>query len=373
MRLFFLIISWLCFGEPALAGKRVALVIGNASYESAGRLSNTINDAREMGRALERTGFDVAVEIDVTAAAFEKALENFNARAHGADVALFFYAGHALQVGPTNYLMPVDAKLQSEYAVKRETISAQDIVERMEGSARVNLVFLDACRDNPLANELRGKMHSSGRTAMVGRGLSRIENVGSDTLIVYSAAPGQVAADISRLSSSHSPFTAAMLANLEIKGVEIETMMKRVTQAVRDATGGGQRPERLSHLGSDFYFLKGVESVPPPPQPQSATVIPEVPTQPPPPPVRQRPTRAPEPEATMGPPPSVRGCIVTDPTGTPLNVRSTPQGNIVGTLQNGSNVRVVGTARDYKGQQWANVTSGSRSLGWVIRRFISCE
>lgn len=261
---------------PAHAEKRVALVIGNAAYTEAGRLANALNDARGIGAALGRLGFDVTSAEDLTSERFEKAVADFTSKARGADVALFFYAGHALQLGQTNYLMPIDAKLPNELAVKRETMAAQDVVELMEGAARINLVFLDACRNNPLAERLRATLASSGRGASLGRGLGRIDAKGRDTLIVFSAEPGQEAIDMD--GGTHSPFAAGLLQHMETPGLEIETMLKKVTKAVRDATGSKQQPERLSRLESEFYFkLEATILSPPTPTDQQVAVGPAPP------------------------------------------------------------------------------------------------
>ena len=236
---------------PVALGKRVALVVGNAAYEAAGRLINTVHDANAISQALKRLGFDVVVATDVDARGFEKVLAEFTAKASGSDVAMFFYAGHALQADGVNYLLPVDAKLETEFALKREAISASDIIAVMEGSAKVNLVFLDACRNNPLAEKMKSMRVASGRTASVGRGLAAVSGGHSGTLIVYSTEPNEIADDG---SGRNSPFANALLENIEAPGVEIEVMLKRVTKSVREGTGNKQRPERLSKLETEFYF-----------------------------------------------------------------------------------------------------------------------
>ena len=252
---------WPALSISAHAERRVALVIGNAAYTDAGRLANPRNDAQDLGAALSRLGFDVTVEADVGSLQFEQTVAGFVAKARGADVALFFYAGHALQLGSVNYLIPVDAKLAGELAVKREAISAQDVVELMEGAAKTNLVFLDACRNNPLADRLRAQMQSSGRSANVGRGLGRIDARGRDTLIVFSAEPGQEAVDT--VGGRNSPFAAGLLSHMETPDIEIETMLKRVTAEVARTTAHKQQPERLSKLISEFYFKRRIADAAP--------------------------------------------------------------------------------------------------------------
>ncbi len=242
--------------SPAHAERRVALVVGNGAYTAAGRLPNATNDADDVATALRRLDFDVTIEKNLAAAGFETAVTAFAAKARGADVALFYFAGHALQLGATNYLMPTDVRLATELAVKRGTIAAQDIVEQLENAARTTLVFLDGCRNNPLADRLKSTLDASGRSATIGRGLARLAPKGRDTLIVYSAEPGTVAAD-GLAGARNSPFAAGFLKHIDTPGLEVETLLKRVTTEVAAATANAQQPERLSKLQSEFYFKRG--------------------------------------------------------------------------------------------------------------------
>ncbi|GBF26904.1 hypothetical protein MnTg02_01947 [bacterium MnTg02] len=236
---------------PASAERRVALVIGNSTYEHTAQLPNPKNDASDMAVALKRLGFDVTTGLDLTEEKFLDVVSAFSDKLSDADVALFFYAGHGVQYQNVNYLIPVDAALRDEFRLKRETIALGDIIEQMEGRVPLNLVFLDACRNNPLADSLKRGLKGKGRAAYVGRGLARIEGGGRDTLITFAAAPGAVAADgVGR----NSPFTAALLKHMETPGVEIEVMLKRVTGDVRRSTSAKQEPERLSRLTTEFYF-----------------------------------------------------------------------------------------------------------------------
>lgn len=240
-------------GEAASGEKRVALVIGNSEYANAGRLTNPVNDAKDVAAALGRLGFDVTPVLNSTGSHMIDAVEGFFARAQGANVAFFYYAGHGLQYEGAPYLVPVDAKLQSEMAIRRETVAAQDIVSRLENSARASVVVLDACRNNPLAEQLQRNLTGHGR-AVVGRGLGRLEAASGNTLLVYSAGPGQIANDG---AGRNSPFTAAFLKHVETPGLEIEQMLKRVTAEVEGGTGGEQRPERLSRLKIELLLKPG--------------------------------------------------------------------------------------------------------------------
>ncbi len=241
-------------GHAMCEGKRVALVIGNGAYSFAGRLSNPINDATDVGLALKRLGFEVTTLVDTNWESFAKTTSEFLTKANGADIALFYYAGHGFQYNGASYLLPVDAKLENEFAIKRETISAQDIVSRLEAAAGASIVVLDACRTNPLAEQLQRQLLVSGRSLFLNRGLGRLEAASGNTLIVYSAGPGQVAEDG---MSRNSPFTTAFLNNLETPGLEVEQMLKRVTADVERITEGKQHPERLSRLKIELVLKRG--------------------------------------------------------------------------------------------------------------------
>lgn len=245
---------FVAFVSPAQAEKRVALVVGNSTYAHAGALKNPSNDAKAVADTLKTLGFDVLVGLDLTARDFSFMVVDFAERLKSADVALFYYAGHAIQYEERNYLIPVDAELANEFSVKRETIDAIDIINEMERKAKASLVFLDSCRNNPWADGLRKLLTSSNRSAAVGRGLARIPSSGADTLLVYSAEPGDVAEDG---SGENSPFTTAFLKHVTTPGIDVEVMLKRVTADVRAETQDRQRPERLSKLTIEFYFNEG--------------------------------------------------------------------------------------------------------------------
>lgn len=236
---------------PASAAKRVALVVGNASYKHTTTLRNPANDARDMAAKLKRLGFDVTTGIDLTEDKFAETLNTYFDKLKGAEAAVLFYAGHGLQFQNTNYLVPVDARLKNQFQVKGETIALSDIIEQMEAQSPVNLVFLDACRNNPLTDKLQRSLTSRGRNLTLDRGLARVNSSAKDTLIAFAAAPGAVASDG---KGRNSPFTAALLKHIETPGVEVEVMLKRVTAEVRTSTSQNQEPERLSKLTTEFYF-----------------------------------------------------------------------------------------------------------------------
>ena len=256
-RVFLALFMLACLTAEARAERRVALVIGNSAYSDAPELRNPRNDAEDVGKALAALGFEVTTGKDLTGLQLTRMVAAFTRATQGADVALFYYAGHGIQASEQNYLIPVDAKVEDEFGLKREAVALGDVIAGMEAGARTSLVFLDACRDNPFVERLKRSL-AGNRSSSIGRGLARMDLTNSDTLLVFATAPGQVAADgVGR----NSPFTTAFLANVAAPGVEIESVMKRVTASVRALTKGQQEPERLSRLSTEFYFAKAV--VPP--------------------------------------------------------------------------------------------------------------
>ncbi len=249
----------------AHAERKVALVVGNAIYANTQALKNPTNDAKDIAAELKKLGFDVLVAIDVDQANFARQIEQFGRQLDGADVGLFYYAGHGLQVNEKNYLVSTNAKLESEFLVPSETIDLTAVIRLMESRAPVNLVFLDACRNNPLAETLRRRMVAERRAVSLGRGLAKVDPTGRDTLVAFSAAPGQEASDG---EGRNSPFTQAILRHINEPGLEVSVMLKLVAADVRDATKNGQRPQQLSDMTQAFYFAKAsLDPKPAPPVP----------------------------------------------------------------------------------------------------------
>jgi hypothetical protein len=232
------------------AEKRVALVIGNSAYVNATPLPNPVNDAGAIAKALTSSGFEVVLGLDLDKPAFDGKVREFARVLEGADVALFFYAGHGLQVAGRNYLVPIDAKLQKERDLDFEGLSVDFILKQMEleRENKTNIVFLDACRDNPLARNLARSMGT--RSASVGKGLAQVET-GVGTFIAYSTQPGNVALDG---KGSNSPFTEALLKGVQAEGRNLTAVMVDVRKDVLAATQGKQVPWDHSSLTGDFYF-----------------------------------------------------------------------------------------------------------------------
>ena len=260
----------------AVAERRVALVVGNAQYAHTPALPNPRNDAQDIADALRRVGFEVTLGYDLDQTKFARTIDDFARALEGADVGLFFYAGHGLQINEKNYLVSTEAKLESTFLVPSETIELDAIIRLMESKANTNLIFLDACRNNPLTDNLKRNLAAINRTVSVGRGLARIEPTGRDTLVAFSSAPGQEAADG---RGRNSPFTASLVRHLSKPGLEVSVMLKEVTADVRQETNNVQRPQQLSDMSKAFYFVKAEPAVVTAPRPGAPTA-PVAPTDP---------------------------------------------------------------------------------------------
>src|SRR5262245_48053278 len=193
---------------PAHAEKRVALVIGNGSYAHIAGLPNVPNDAAALAALFKSAKFDaVDVRHNLGVVELRRALREFAGRATDADMAVLFYAGHGIEVGGTNYLIPVDARLATDYDVKDETVELDRVLEAMEPAKRLRLVILDACRENPFVKSMKRTVASRS----VGRGLGRVEPATSDTLIAYATRANTIAEDG---KGPNSPYTAALIKHL---------------------------------------------------------------------------------------------------------------------------------------------------------------
>ncbi len=248
--LLILFVSW-----PAWAQQRVALVIGNGAYATLPRLPNPPTDAKAIAARLGQLGFDVAAGTDLSKAAMDQALRAFGRRAEQADVAMVFYAGHGVQVGGRNYLVPVDAALPTrEQDLRYDFVDVAAVMEELAGARQLRIVVLDACRDNPIPAELH---HSVGRGLATEHGLAAPPGL-DNTLIAYATATDAIAEDG---SGADSPFTTALLHHLDDPGLDIRLMFGRVRDEVRRATGNRQNPFVYESLGGDaFYFHPATET-----------------------------------------------------------------------------------------------------------------
>ncbi len=237
--------------RTAQADPKIALVIGNSAYQQAAPLTNADNDGRAMAAKLRELGFEVIEGIDLTHDQMVSKIRQLARRLPGIKTAVFFYAGHGMQVAGENFLVPVDANLEQEADLAFETIKVQTILDIMEAERRTNIVFLDACRDNPMAQSLSRSLSKSRSTAY-GKGLAQL-NAGLGTLITYSTQPNNVALD-GDPAATNSPFTAALLSHIGAPGLEIRQAITRVRQDVVAETNGRQVPWDHSSLLGDFYF-----------------------------------------------------------------------------------------------------------------------
>lgn len=256
--------------SAAYANQRVALVIGNGAYSQASGLKNPANDAKGVAASLERLGFEVVLGVDQTLSDMRTRLYQFARVAKGAELALFYYAGHGVQVHGQNYLLPTDAKLAEEIDLDFATIEMDLILKALDRAAKTKIIIMDACRDNPFAEDLARSMGAS-RSSAIGRGLAEIKASGG-SLIAFATDPGNVAYDG---DGEHSPFTKSLLAHLETPGLEINTLMQRVRTDVFRDTGERQRPwTTTSLIGEVFLSRQGAVEQPSRPVQQQVAVQP---------------------------------------------------------------------------------------------------
>ena len=236
----------LCLSTPAFADKRVALVIGNSAYQNVSPLPNPKSDALLMAATLGRLGFVLVgggAQVDLDKARFDAAVQSFGNQLIGADVALFYYAGHGLQVRGTNYLVPVTANPVRETDVDFQMVDVSLVLRQMEGAGtKLNLVILDACRNNPFGG--RALRSSEG-------GLAQIR-APEGTLLSYATQPGNVALDG---DDGHSPYTRALVETMQKPGLDVFQTFNQVGLIVKRATGSSQQPwVSTSPIDGSFYF-----------------------------------------------------------------------------------------------------------------------
>jgi hypothetical protein len=242
----------------AWAEKRVALVVGNSTYQTVPQLPNPSRDANSVAKMFRYAGFDsVDVAIDVGNLEFKRAIRKFEEKADQADIAVVYYAGHGLEISGTNYLIPVDARLASDRDADDEAIPLERLVSSADGAKRLRLIILDACRDNPFVTSMRRERKVANR-AVIG-GLGKVEPTSTDTLIAYAARAGSTADDG---DGQHSPFTAAVLKNLTIPGLDVRLAFGRVRDEVLKVTDNRQEPFVYGSLGGGNVALVPAPAVP---------------------------------------------------------------------------------------------------------------
>src|ERR1700722_13212646 len=239
---------WL-FSEPALAEKRVALVIGNSAYRNVSRLANPANDSAAIAATFKSAGFDVVeLKRDLKVAEMRRALRDFSDTVRDADVAIVYYAGHGIEIDGTNYIVPTDAVLERDIDAFDEAIHLDRILAVIEPARRLRLVILDACRDNPFNDTMKRTI----ATRSVARGLAKVEPASPNTLIAFAARAGSTASDG---DSQNSPFTAALVKYLAKPGLDLRKAFGFARDDVLKATNNRQEPFVYGSLGGDDVAL----------------------------------------------------------------------------------------------------------------------
>jgi Caspase domain len=231
--------------DPALAEKRVALVIGNSAYENVARLGNPANDATAMTETLKEAGFDVVdSRRNLNIADMRRAFRDFSDKARDADVAVVYFAGHGIEVDGANYVIPVDAALERDLDVYDEAFSLDRILATIEPAKQLRLVILDACRLNPFAKTMKRTIGSRA----VGRGLARVEPNSPNTLIAFASKADSIASDG---DSKNSPFTSALVKHIATPGLDLRKAFGFVRDDVLRSTSNRQEPYVYGSLGGD--------------------------------------------------------------------------------------------------------------------------
>jgi tetratricopeptide (TPR) repeat protein len=230
-------------------GRRVALVIGNSTYESVSALPNPKNDAAAVAVELTRLGFEVIEKHDLGVAGMRRALAEFESKAAGADWALVYYAGHGMELAGQNWLIPVNAVLARSNDVPDETVPLDRVLDRVRAAKKLRIVILDACRNNPFLSRM---IITAGKSRAIDRGLARVEPEHGE-VVFYAARDGSVASD--GRTGEHCPFAAALLKHMSEDGVELGRFFRRVTSTVLSSTNPQQEPFMYGRLpDEDFYF-----------------------------------------------------------------------------------------------------------------------
>ena len=245
-----LIIALLCVATLSFAAeaRRMALVIGNSDYSNAAPLPNPANDARDIAQAFSALGYQVELVEDAGRSDLLDALRRFRARSLGAEQSIIYYAGHGIEIDRQNFVVPVDAELKADIDVEYEAVPLELLVAATSGAKGLQLVVLDACRDNPFLSQMTRTLS----TRSIGRGLALYEPDGK-SLVAYSAREGTVALDG---TGSNSPYAMAFLSSLQEPGLEIGQFFRKVRDSVVRDTNGQQEPFLYGSLSAQPVFFK---------------------------------------------------------------------------------------------------------------------
>jgi uncharacterized caspase-like protein len=243
--------------QPAMAEKRVALVMGNSTYQNVNRLANPANDSGAIAVILKMAGFDVVeLKRDLTVSEMRRALRDFSDTVRDADIAIVYFAGHGMEIDGTNYVIPVDAVLERDIDAFDEAIPLDRILTVIEPAKQLRLVILDACRDNPFDKTMKRTIAS--RT--IGRGLAKVEPTSPNTLVAFAAKAGSTASDG---DNKNSPFTAALVKYLPRPGLDLRKAFGFARDDVLKATNNKQEPFIYGSLGGDDVALVPAAAAPP--------------------------------------------------------------------------------------------------------------
>jgi uncharacterized caspase-like protein len=250
-RLFVAALAFTAMSCQALADKRVALIVGNSAYQNVPKLPNPVKDADAMAQLFKKAGFEVvSLHKDVSNLDYKRAIRRFEDTARDADIAVVFYAGHAIEIGGVNYMIPVDAKLATDSDAPDEAITLDRLMETVDTSKKLGLVILDACRDNPFVSTMQRRRASRA----VHAGLGKVEPTVAGTLIAYAAKAGSTAEDG---MGDHSPFTTALLNHLTSPGLDVRLAFGRVRDQVMQLTSKRQEPFVYGSLGGATVAIVG--------------------------------------------------------------------------------------------------------------------
>ncbi|MFT3987053.1 caspase family protein [Aestuariivirga sp.] len=261
VRIIAVLAALIVLSGAAPKGGRVALVIGNGSYEAAGTLSNPVNDAEDIAAKLRSMGFTVVDGYDLGKRQLEAKIGEFADALDGADAGLFYYAGHGIAVDGRNFIIPIDAHLDIPAKLKLEAIPMDDVLDLMSQQVKTSILILDACRNNPFARGLRSA--STTRAVTAAEGLAQFDSA-KGSFIAFSTAPGATAMDG---TGRNSPFAAALLKHLDEPGASINDVMTEVRGDVAESTKDFQTPMAWDSLTSRFELVPGApkaaETAPP--------------------------------------------------------------------------------------------------------------
>lgn len=244
------------------ATDRIALVLGMGAYQNIQPLDNTRNDAVSIANALENIGFSVTLSLDATSADLYQLLDDFSFRSETADLALIYFAGHGVEVQGENFLIPVDANVQSNRDVQRQSVSLKQLLAAVERARKMRIVILDSCRNNPLGDEIdltQTSQNGTITTSEATRGTGGLAAVNPDrgTLVAFAAKDGQVALDG---TGTNSPYATALIEKMSVPGLEISLMFRQVRDRVLDSTENLQEPYTYGSLTGVPFYLAGPAS-----------------------------------------------------------------------------------------------------------------